>query len=507
MKNRIFNQIKVRRPGKNAFDLSQEKKLSMNMGDLVPILIQDVVPGDTFRVKTEHLIRLAPMVSPVMHRVNVYTHFFFVPYRLVYDEWEKFITGGLDGTAVPSFPKLTVSEGRKAEFKTGSLGDYMGVPVPDQTLPIVNSLDISALPFRAYQKIYNEYFRDQTLTPEVPITSNSTTTSEEANELLKLRKRSWEKDYFTSALPWSQRGGEVTIPNTVDYSFPQKVTDQFGFPVSGNLSAGTTNPGQLNIEGETPVMIENVDGLAISVNDLRKAARLQEWLEKNARAGSRYIEQIFSHFGVKSSDARLQRPEYLGGGKTPISISEVLATFNNAETPGGNMYGHGISVGTNNSFKRFFEEHGVIIGLMSVLPRTAYQQGVPKFLTKFDKFDNYFPEFAQLGEQEVLNKEIFMTYQDDPAHLPESTFGYQSRYAEYKFNQSTVHGDFKNTLEFWHMGRTFTSAPSLNASFVEADPTQRIFAVTDPDVHKLYVQLYNDIKAIRPMPIFGTPTL
>lgn len=503
-----FNAIRINKPGRNAFDLSHERKFSMNMGKLYPIMVQEVVPGDKFRVSTESVIRLAPMLAPVMHRVNSYIHYFFVPNRLVYSDWETFITGGESGNLTPAFPAIRITDANKAEFAKGSLADHMGVPVIPSGTTVTQTLDINALPFRAYHLIYNEYYRDQNLQTAVPISKSGTVSASEETELLYMRTRAWEKDYFTSALPWAQRGGDVMLPTTIQYKDFAEIYGQgpgkTPIATGGAVSTNAGNPGSLN-DGDETLKIENIDGLDVTINDLRRSNALQVWLERNARGGARYIEQILSHFGVKSSDARLQRPEFLGGGKTPIVISEVLATFNNTETPGGTMYGHGISVGNMNRFKKSFEEHGFILAIMSVLPRTCYQQGLPRFYSKFDKFDYYFPEFAHLGEQEVKNQELY--YDPSGTSPKEGTFGYQSRYAEYKFKESTVHGDFKENLSYWHMGRIFESAPSLNLSFVSADPTHRIFPVDDPAEDKLYVQLYNNVQAIRPLPVFSEPML
>lgn len=514
-KNVLFNSIKIRKPKRNAFDLSHEKKLSMNMGDLVPIYLQEIVPGDKFNVNSEILLRMAPLVAPIMHRVNVYTHYFFVPNRLVYNQWEDFITGGRDGMSTPTFPKADLIN-YIDDMGSSSLADYMGLPfigMPVKSAP----LEVSMLPFRAYQMIYNEYYRDQNLTAPIAFNKGGTFDTGDIARLITMRKRAWEKDYFTSALPWAQRAATgVSIPLDVEYSPISTVIDS----VTGNPPAtsaallGTATTGNLYAADAVlhDARIENIDSISgVNINDLRRSIKLQEWLEKNARGGARYIEQILSHFGVISSDARLQRPEYLGGGKNPIVISEVL---NTAGVPDGdvqgNMSGHGISVGSSNGFKKYFEEHGYVIGIMSVLPRTAYQQGLDRSWQKFDKLDYFWPEFAHLGEQEILTKELYFDSDDTTNgglnNKNDDVFGYQSRYAEYKFKPSTVHGSFRDDMNFWHMGRLFEGAPSLNTSFVEADPTTRIFAVEE-DVDHLWVQIYHRVNALRPMPVFGTPML
>jgi len=513
-----FQSIQVFRPKRNAFDLSHEKKLSCNMGDLIPFYVEEILPGDKFKVNTEIMMRLAPMLAPIMHRVNVYTHYFFVPNRIVWDNWEKFITGGEDGTDETVPPTVSPSSFWYQYFGKGSLADYMGLPLTDQTAEPVNYPRYNAMPFRAYTEIYNEYYRDQNLTPKIDFPKGDTTP--DADQILTLRKRAWEKDYFTSCLPWSQRGGEVGIPVDFNYKVPSFAVSADDVAQAGDIQSDFVNG---ITAGGVPVSIQSLEeeGVSVSINELRKAARLQEWLEKNARAGARYTEQILSHFGVKSKDSRLQRPEFLGGGKHPVVISEVLNTTGEAGAtepvdyaPVGEMYGHGIAIGNNHGFSRSFTEHGFIIGIMSTIPRTAYNQGVERMWSKFTKFDYYWPEFAHLGEQEVLNRELYQdqTLPINPAGGSESaqatqTFGYQSRYSEYKFRQSSIAGDFRDSLKFWHMGREFDSQPALNESFIESDPTYRIFAVTDETVDHLYIQLYNRVRALRPMPYFGTPKL
>lgn len=481
----IFNSIRMKRPKRNAFNLSYESKLTMNMGELVPIMCMPVVPGDKFRVKTESLVRLAPLVAPMMHRVNVFTHYFFVPNRLVWNQWEDFITKGVDGTDVPVFPRIQLVAGATSSvlpLGDGSLWDYVGLPTinniggiaMDKTFPngvnVPAGFQVSALPFRAYQMIYNEYYRDQNLTEPIPISLDSGINSNlvEISQLLTLRRRAWEKDYFTSALPWLQRGPEVSVPvqgsgdsmdvvydNTVeskqqwldadgrdftlgtsyDGTFSlRELDDKQHAQLVGVASTGGTNNRAPELDPNGTLKV-NVDELGVNINDLRTSNALQRWFERNARGGSRYVEQILSHFGVRSSDARLQRPQFLGGSRMPISVSEVLQTSSTDETsPQANMAGHGISAGMNNGFSRYFEEHGYIIGIMSITPRTGYQQGVPRDFTKFDNMDFYFPEFAHLSEQEIKNQELYVSSEES---YNTGTFGYTPRYAEYKYKASS----------------------------------------------------------------------
>lgn len=513
--SKIFDRIKIRAPRLNKFDLSHERKMSISMDALYPVLVQDVVPGDKFRVSSEVMMRLAPMLAPVMHRVNVFVHYFFVPNRLVWSEWDDFITGGRLGTSEPVHPYILSADDLIAAgaLDNGSLWDMMGIrTVPVGAAAQTNALKVSALPFRAYQLIYDEFYRDQNLQASLDIsTASGQVTGAELTKILTRRTRCWEKDYFTSALPWAQRGAEVTIP--MDYLDESIVVDSAtGLPHTTATTIGPdgTAGGVLEAkDGANPsVRIENIAGLA-SVNELRRSIRIQEWLEKNARAGGRYVEQLLAHFGVLSPDARMQRPEYLGGGKQPIVMSEVLSTYQDpagAGEPQANMAGRGFSLGRSNQFQRRFVEHGYVIGLISVLPKTAYQQGCPRHLTKFDKFDYAWPELANIGEQDIKLKEIWWNHAGTNGST-EWTFGYQSRYAEYKYACDSVHGDFRDDLSFWHMGRIFTAFPELNESFVRANSTHRIFAVDDPLVEKLYCQVYNRVDALRPLPYFGTPTL
>jgi len=519
----IFSKVAMPRPQTNTFDLSHDRKFSGKIGELMPISVMEVVPGDKFNIKATNMTRFAPLLTPIMHKASVYCHFFFVPNRILWPNWENFISGGEDGLADPTFP--TVDLTIPTQYGTQTLADYLGLPTGNQLQ------NVSALPFAAYQKIYQDYYRDENLIPKTDVTvTDGTQSNTDIIELSEMKKRAWQHDYFTSALPWTQRGPEATIPLGTtapimyvnDPSQPTRVrNNSTGATInnitfdgvsaletagSGTLRASIPSLTDLDWDNSRNLEADLSQATASSINDLRRAFRLQEWLERNARGGARYIEIITAHFGVRSSDARLQRPEFLGGSSTPITISEVLQTSANASepTPQGNMAGHGVSVGSSNYVSYRAEEHGYIIGIMSVMPKTAYQQGVPKHFKKLDKFDYYWPSFANIGEQPIYNEELY--HQNNPTDA--EVFGYTPRYAEYKYIPSTVHGEFRTSLKFWHMGRKFATKPTLNQDFIECDSAEveRVFNVLDGEEH-LYVYLHNEVKATRLMPYYGTPTI
>lgn len=511
----IFTDVQQQAPPSNQFDLSHDVKLSLDMGNLVPVGIMEVIPGDSFKVSSNIMARMAPMISPVMHKVDIDLQHFFVPNRLVWDGWEKFITTGTPDASTPAAPYFT-----KMQIGPGTLADYLGLPVTT-FLPGAQSLDkASALPFAGYTMIYNEYYRDQNLVPEVDYKLLDGNNAAKIAELTALRKRAWQHDYFTSALPFAQKGNPVTIPlgTTAPINYIGGATQQYvhadgSAAVSGAIkidALGTerylsdSGNSRTNMNPNGTLQADLTAASAVTINALRWAIKLQEFLERNARGGTRYIEHILSHFGVRSSDKRLQRPEFLGGSRQHMVISEVLQNSQTSTSPQGNMAGHGISVGGGKNFTYYAEEHGFIFSLVSIRPKTAYQQGMPRMWNRFDPLQYAFPTFANLGEQEILNRELY--YSNDPTY-DNSTFGYTPRYSEYKYQDSRVAGDFRNSLSFWHMGRIFNGKPALNKSFIECDATKRIFAVTTGNTHSIYMHILHDIKVRRRLPKYGIPTI
>lgn len=483
------------------FSLSNYKLLSCDLGELIPCGLTEVLPGDSLQQATSALIRCSPLLAPVMHPVHCSIHHWFVPHRLVWEDWEDFITGGPDGMDASVFPTITFSGGSGAAV--GSLADYLGVPTG------VNNLEVSALPFRGYALIWNNWYRDQDLQTELTI---DTTSGADTTTSTTLQNGAWEKDYFTSSRPWEQKGPSITIPlgteapvsglgvstgsvfSVAGGTYKDSTTTNAGtvYPNAG-ISSGTTLAFRATGSGATATLdiyADLTNASAVTVNLLREALALQRFEEARARYGSRYTEYL-RYLGVRSSDARLQRPEYLGGGRQTIQFSEVLQTAEGEDAPVGEMRGHGIASLRSNRYRRFFEEHGYVFTFLTVRPKTIYANGLPRTWNRRVKEDFWQKELQHIGQQEVLNKEVYAAHAS-----PNGTFGFQDRYDEYRRTESTIAGEFRTSqLDFWHFARIFGSDPALNADFVKCVPTERTFAVPSEDV--LYVMAKHSIQARR----------
>ena len=532
-----FTQVKLAKPERSRFDLSHEKKLSTRMGKLVPIMVAEVIPNDTFKINSEVMVRLAPMLAPIYHRVNVFVHHFFVPNRLLWKDWEKFITGGRLGTETPPVPPYFNISGMLGMnfgyLEKGQLHDYLGLPpIPDADSALWANKELQAMPSLAYARVWHDYYRDRnydfdwdgSFLPDLnwPFPSGELPDTT-WDYLTVVYQRAWAHDYFTSSLPWTQRGDEVlmpfdAVPTYMDNSLVYTSTG--GVPSAGDLRTDGTDNQLIVGAGSVLGRLENIAEISnstTSINDFRRALRLQEWLERNALAGSRYNESIMAHFARKTSDGRLQRAEYLGGGRVPLGISEVMTTAYSqddaaATVPPANPAGRSVSYANNNFVRRNFEEHGFVVSIMSIMPNAVYPQGAPRMLFGRQTFLDYpWPSFAHLGEQPVWDYELYLT----PASLPNAggdppsnaVFGYQSRYSDWKQIPNTTHGDFRDTLDFWTLDRKFSSAPNLGVDFVYFEDAlqDRIFAVAESDTCWCYVM--NNVSVARSLPYFGTPTL
>lgn len=465
---------------KKRFNLSNYQLLTGDMGFLYPVGIQEVLPGDVFRHGTSVMLRLSPMAAPVMHPMQIRVHHFFVPHRLVWDGFEDFITGGPDGMDTSEVPQLTTFGSSRPDVWA-----FWGLQ-PDTPY--------SALPTYGYNLIYNEYYRDQDLA------------GERDEEDMDVARIAWEKDYFTTARPWEQKGPDVTLPLGTQAPLAGDLRLKGSGGTSTYLAEGTGPVFSPAIGGEVGPVGFDPDGgayadlssaTAVSISQLKRAFALQRFQEARAQYGSRYAEYL-RYYGVRPADSRLDRPEYLGGGKVRVNVSEVLqsAPETSADPLGseygvGDLYGHGIGGLNSRPYRRHFPEHGYVHTLLSVRPKAIYQDQVPRHFLKKGKFDFFQREMQFIGQQAVWKGEL-----GDPTNLRE-TFGYQDRYREYMETPSQVHAEFKDILDYWHLGRQFQTPPSLNKDFLECNPSKRIFNVQTHDT--LWMMVQHHITALRPV--------
>lgn len=541
---------------RSRFDRSSSYKTTFNVGQIIPFYVDEVLPGDTFSIDTSKVVRMQTLLTPVMDDIFLDTYYFFVPNRLTWSHWKQFMGENTESAWIPSVeyevPQLTAPEGG---WNIGTIADYMGIPTG------VSGLSVNALPFRAYALIMNEWFRDENLSDplNIPVTdatvqgvNTGTFVTDVAKGGLPYTAAKYH-DYFTSALPAPQKGPDVMIPiaeaaNAYVYpatSLNPDLTENFN-PLqwvnsSGNIltksdmnwsSLGFHRDGNNNLTNntrvrgtndslsslnETPIipgnLIAKFDGVsqAATINQLRLAFQIQKLYERDARGGTRYIEILKSHFGVTSPDARLQRPEYLGGNRIPININQVVQSSSTdaSGTPQGNTAAYSLTSDNHSDFTKSFVEHGFLIGVMVARYRHTYQQGLERFWSRKDRFDYYFPVFANIGEQAIKNKEIYAqgTVKDD------EVFGYQEAWADYRYRPNRVTGEMRSSapqsLDVWHLGDDYESLPSLSDSWIREDSktVNRVLAVSDNVSAQLFCDIYVRNLCTRPMPLYSIPGL
>ena len=577
---RAYQKVKTLRPSRSLFDLSHDTLFSGDMGKLYPICAMEMSPGDTFHIWNEIVTRMQPLNAPILHSINQYTHYFFIPYRILWDLWTEFITGGTEGDkggntrgedVDPSEVSPSLPRWIPLSTAVGSLWDYFGLPTG---VSPAGAYPLAFLKY-AYNKVWNDYYRDENLQEEVSLDSEV------------LLKRNWKKDYFTSALEGQQRGVAPALPvngtisaqidnaevhftlsektsnvadtvlsSTLRWSVEFTASDITEFqsiinlycssavlsvrgstnqdyplsniqlvqqtyqsgqggqsyiavftapnPVSfGSISFTANVVGSYNVQTRTYESDSSeVTGLGASISDLRQAFQIQKWLELANRGGVRYTEFLRAFFGVSPRDDRLQRPEYIGGTKTPLIISEVLQTSatDNEPTPTGYMAGHGISATRSYVGSYTAVEYGICLGLLSVMPSTKYQQGINRQWLRRSKFDFLFPQFTGLSEQAIEGAEIYAT---DNATENRKVWGFNEIYDELRAMPSKICGKMRTVFNYWHLARIFDSKPSLNSDFIECNPSKRIFAVPSED--GFIFNVGNIIRAVRPLPKYGTP--
>lgn len=508
---------------RSSFKIETAHKTTFNAGDLVPIYVDEVLPGDTFNLRMTAFTRLATPLYPTMDNLHLDSFFFFVPNRLIWSNWQKFM-GQQDNPSDSISYVVPTTSTPPSGYAVGSIFDYMGLPTVGQ-VGSGNSVSHNVLHLRAYNLIWNQWFRDENLQNSVTVNMGDGPDTYSDYSILKRGKR---KDYFTGALPWPQKGTSVSLP--LGTSAPVVTNSQQiqlntagplpGVSMTWSNAANSSPQTNANWTGQ-PVTFGTQTGLyadlstatAATINQLRQSFQIQKLLERDARGGTRYTEIIRAHFGVISPDARLQRPEYLGGGSTPIQINPIAQTSgtnaSGTSTPLGNLAAMGTGLAHGHGFTQSFTEHGVIIGLVSVRADLTYQQGLRKMWSRSTRYDFYFPAFAMLGEQAILNKEIYVRGDSNDNNV----FGYQERWAEYRYNPALITGLFKSTsagtIDGWHLAQKFTSLPTLNSTFIqETPPVDRILAVgAAANGQQFLCDTFFSNRVARPMPMYSVPGL
>lgn len=528
-----FNSVQLKKPDRATFDFSHERRTSTRMGKLIPIFCKETLPNDTWFWNSELMLRFMPLIRPVMHQTNVYFHWFFVNNRILWEDWEEFITHGRLGTETPPVPPYApitaILNYGEDLLDVGSLFDHLnGAPISDAATANWTGRKLDLMPALGYQRIVQDYYRDRNYVGDVtylPAGSGVEGTEDLENEIFAIHNRCWEHDYFTSALLTTQRGAEVLLPlqgtGTVTYDSISTVLESDGTPPGGSGVLQTTgvNTQLRHSFADTTARIENIDEVlletsSVGINDFRVAIALQEWAERMNLGGSRLNETIYSNFQRRTSDGRLQMAEYLGGAKFTVKVGEVMTTAysqdaGDATVPPADMSGSGRIVQGTKRLSYNCEEWGFLYCIMSVMPTSGYMQGTDRMWLQRNTYDEYaWPALAHLGEQPVYDYEIYA----DPTSMPADRttapiFGYQSRNVDMKFCNSSAHGQFRTTLEDWHITRKFASQPQLSEEFVtfEDDLQDRIFNVTGGDTVLAYI--YHNIRVKRSLPYFATPAV